>query len=484
MPRKRTGGIEEVDGRVYARVTVTLEDGRKVRRRVRLDATMTKREARREAKRLSKDAESYVFEPERGGPAKPLPSRSTLTVEDFHARWADDRERRGRVSERGRYDVHIKPVLGSKLIVKITKDDARRLSAELDEKVLANELHWTTAVKAWGVATKMFKDAVESKVATLRVLDVNPFAGVRGPERGVKKSKQWLYPSEVTKLLACQDVPIRWRRLYALSVYLYTRPEELAALECEDVNLEHGYVFIHRAVDLRTGEIKPTKTKRTRKVPIKPALVPLLSQFVAAYRTGPIIRSEAENREIEHGLPPVEDLAATLRAHLLRAGVPRTDLHAKTTTTKRMTFYDLRATGITWEAVAKTEMLTIMQRAGHDEPKTTLGYIREAESVGVQVGTPFLTLPSELLETPITASDKGLSDHTSTQVVDSSKLSQRPQRDSNPQTGVFGIDARSQQIATIWLVFQPFRHWRESTRVDPNGPAWTQFLATGWQRVG
>src|SRR5262249_35815974 len=163
-------------------------------------------------------------------------------------------------------------------------------------------LHWTTAVKVWGVAKKMFRDATESKVAALRVLDANPFAGVQGPERGVKKSKQWLYPSEVLSLLACQEVPIRWRRLYALSVYLYTRPEELAALDCEDVHLEHGYVDIHRAVDLRTGEIKPTKTKRTRKVPIKPALVPLLTAFVEAYRTGPLIRSDAPNREIDHGV--------------------------------------------------------------------------------------------------------------------------------------------------------------------------------------
>ena len=89
MPRKRTGGIEEVDGRLYARVTVTLEDGRKVRRRVHLDPSTPRREARREAKRLSKDAERYVFDPERTGPAKPLPSRSTLTVDAFHKLWAD-----------------------------------------------------------------------------------------------------------------------------------------------------------------------------------------------------------------------------------------------------------------------------------------------------------------------------------------------------------------------------------------------------------
>jgi len=64
---------------------------------------------------------------------------------------------------------------------KVTKDDARRLSTDLDEKVLASSMHWTTAVKVWGVATKMFRDACVSKVAHLRVLDASPFEGVPGP---------------------------------------------------------------------------------------------------------------------------------------------------------------------------------------------------------------------------------------------------------------------------------------------------------------
>jgi hypothetical protein len=80
-----------------------------------------------------------------------------------------------------------------------------------------------------------------------------------------------------------------------------------------------------------------------------------LKRLVAeANETGPLVRFEHANKKQHHGLPPVEDLAATLRAHLLRAGVDRADLHRKMPGTKRVTFYDLRATGITWEALAKT----------------------------------------------------------------------------------------------------------------------------------
>jgi hypothetical protein len=99
----------------------------------------------------------------------------------------------------------------------------------------------------------------------------------------------------------------------------------------------------------------------------------------------------------EHGFPPLEDLANTLREHLKRAGVDRADLHDDTPTTKRITFHDLRATGITWEALAGTEPLRIMQRAGHTNFSTTQGYIREAEAVGNAIGMPFPELPASLL---------------------------------------------------------------------------------------
>jgi hypothetical protein len=208
MGRKRTGGIETRGARRYARITVTLENGKKARRRVRIDAAIPRREARTLARKVSQDAEHYIFDAKDDPAALVSP-----TVEQFHTAWAQDREHRGRRSERGRYKKHIHPLIGSKRMSTVTKDDARALSAAIDEKVLAKELHWSTGVKVWGVAKKMFRDAVESKVAALRVLETNPFDGVAAPERGEPKGKQWLYPSEVWALLSCPKAPLRWREL-------------------------------------------------------------------------------------------------------------------------------------------------------------------------------------------------------------------------------------------------------------------------------
>jgi hypothetical protein len=112
--------------------------------------------------------------------------------------------------------------------------------------------------------------------------------------------------------------------------------------------------------------------------------------------TGRVVQSEHANRKAAGGMPPLEDLAATLRDHLWRAGVRRAELHEERPTTKRVTFYDLRATGITWEALANTPHLAIQQRAGHKNFSTTQGYIRAAEAVGINVGAPFPPLPAEL----------------------------------------------------------------------------------------
>jgi integrase len=263
--------------------------------------------------------------------------------DDYVKRWFAEREERGLSSiptDRSRIRVHVSPTLGDKRMCELTSVDLRAVCG--------------------------------SKVEALRVLTVNPCANVRDPVRGAPKAKQWLRPNEIIQLVGCFEVPLRWRRLYALASYLYLRPGELAALEWADVHLAEGYVAIHQAFNLESGKLKATKTGHSRKVPIRPALLPLLGAM--------------------H-----DDLAATLREHLERAEVDRADLFADRPTTKKIVFYDLRASGITAEVLDGTEPLRIQQRAGHTNFSTTQGYIREAEALGESVGVPFGPLPESLL---------------------------------------------------------------------------------------
>jgi integrase len=287
-----------------------------------------------------------------GSVATPAKPSTGETVAQYADRWIADRERRGLSTigtDRGRLDNYILPKVGDKPIAQVNANDLRALVEHLDDVVRAGTVHWSTGRKIWGLVTKMFADSCRSKVAALRVRDDNPARDVQGPDAGEPTAKQWLYPNEIAQLLACEGVPVRWRRLYALAAYLYVRPGELAALDWADVHTDLGYVFIHQALDLRTGRLKRTKTGHTRKVPIHPSLAPLLEAMKGA---GRVVQNTHENRTSEHatthGMPPLEDLAATLREHLWRAGVRRADIQVVRDTTKRVTFYECTTTGHNW----------------------------------------------------------------------------------------------------------------------------------------
>jgi hypothetical protein len=152
------------------------------------------------------------------------------------------------------YRPHIKPLLGDKHPKDWTREDGERLVTELDRKIASDSaderISWRTAHNVWSLFTKACKVACSAKAGTgLRVRADNPCAGIEAPERGEKKSKQWLYPAEMQKLLACERVPLRWRRLYALLAYTYVRPSELKVLEWSDVDLEVGTIHITKAWD-------------------------------------------------------------------------------------------------------------------------------------------------------------------------------------------------------------------------------------------
>src|SRR5262249_18720712 len=147
----------------------------------------------------------------------------------------------------------------------------------LDDKITSGQLNWKTARNAWAALTKMCDDMVNAKRRDLRVRADNPAAGVRAPDRGVRKQKQYLFPNEFLKFVSCEEVPLRWRRNLAVAVYLYMRDGELRELPWQDVHLDTPpFVSVHHAYNRRTKQSKTTKTGSTRRVPIHENLLPLL----------------------------------------------------------------------------------------------------------------------------------------------------------------------------------------------------------------
>lgn len=311
------------------------------------------------------------------------------TVKEWCERWIEEREERGLASashDRARMDMHVLPIIGSRPVGRITSREIERVVTHLDKRVRAGKMSWKTAVNVWGNVTKAFDDAAHSKDPTLRVRADNPAVGIRGPDRGVKKVKAFLFPNEAHALLACEAVPLAFRRAATLAIYLGLRAGELRALQWADIDLDHGTIHVHRGFDREANETKSTKGKAARRFTFEANLRPLLE---AMHR-------EAEGRGLVLDQRWFWSSATELREHLRTAGVTRADLFETDETRKNVTFHDLRATTLTWMAIRGDDPLKIRARAGHSDLQTTEGYIRTAGEIEGAIGEVFGPLPPSL----------------------------------------------------------------------------------------
>ena len=382
MTRTKTGSAYEQHGRFYARVT--LPDGR--RKTVPCPASVTTlARAKTYAAFLAEQiAAGLVIRGDE--PAPRLPEDS---FQQWSIRWLDARRRRGLVGgkdDESRLRVHVWPHLGALPMHEVRRLDLERFVAHLDERVQSGALSWKTARNIWGLVSKAMGDACHSKDPALRVRATDAADGVAPPDKGAAKVKVFLWPSEVEAVMRCRQVPLRWRRLIALSVYLYCRAGELEALRWDALDLDRGIVHVHQATDRyrEVGAVRHTKGKAARRYRIEEALLPLLRQMReeagGASASGPVV-----------AMPPAEDLADRLRQYLRWAGVQREELfvEASDRTRKRITWHDLRATGITWRAVRGDDPLKIQAAAGHKDFATTAGYVRDAEALAEAFGEVF-----------------------------------------------------------------------------------------------
>jgi hypothetical protein len=166
------------------------------------------------------------------------------TVAEYAKRWCEWREFRGLgcvAGDRTTLALHVLPLVGTKEIRAVTRNDLKRLVSALDTKARVGfyraaegkrqRFGFKSAVCAWSVTRALFRDAQRAKEVELCVRDDNPADGVAAPDTGAKKAKTYLWPSEFLSLVSCELVPVRWRRLFAIAVYTYARAGEQAALD-------------------------------------------------------------------------------------------------------------------------------------------------------------------------------------------------------------------------------------------------------------
>src|SRR5512133_82064 len=379
MPRKATGTLVKTKSGLW-QAFITLADGRR-KRLPPFPAGTSEQMAREKSAHYAERVRELGLVTQSASVVSQ--DAATAWVEAWHA----DRVSRKLTSARdslSHWNTHLAATLGAKHPKDWTRDDFRKLSAQLDGKVQRREISPTTAVNIWTTATGMANEARSSKLNALQCREDDPSDGVKGPDRGEHAALQYLYPTEVQRFLACEAVPVHWRRLLAIAVYTYARAGELRALTWDAVDLEHGVIAITRAIDRTSGGVKATKSKHPRMVRIEPTLIPLLEVMRKESRgLGPVL--------VE--VPSERDFARGLRRWLAKAGIERRSLFERGPSSNPIRFHDLRSTGITWMAARGDEPVRIQQRAGHSSFSTTERYLRVLDVAG-SFGEVFGSLPA------------------------------------------------------------------------------------------
>ena len=184
------------------------------------------------------------------------------------------------------------------------------------------------------------------------------------------------------------------------------------------MDLAAGLIHVKKAGNYSEEIDKAPKTRNgVRRIPIEPALAPLLKRMREGRKATDLVVPSMSS-------VPDNSLAEIFREHLTTAEVKRTELHDATRTHAQSNFRSWRDSGLTWLAMSGLGVDKIMRRAGHDVVQTTMGYVKQAEDVGGELGEPFAALPPSLL-TPTVV-------HPAVHLAAMSVKELRRARDSNP----------------------------------------------------
>ncbi len=206
-------------------------------------------------------------------------------------------------------------------------------------------------------------------------IDRNPAVGVKV---NVPEVEQKVLTNEEAKIFLTQAklVNHRYYPIWIMALMTGMRSAELQALIWTDVDFEARTIMVSKQWNPINGNM-PTKTKRSRIVPISDELLPFLKELK--------LKSKGE-----WVLPKIPDWNPSMQSSITREFC----LAIGVTSVK---FHDLRATFITNLLSRGESLARVMSIVGHSQLKTTNGYLRKA-GVEVKGGTDKLGygIPSDV----------------------------------------------------------------------------------------
>ncbi len=263
----------------------------------------------------------------------------------------------------------ITPSWGDLELHKITKQKVYdMIFTEIDQKLSP----WSRK-SVLKMVKRIFEMAVEEGI-----LDRNPCVGIKVNVPEV--DQKVLTKAEVDIFLReARATDHRFFPVWAMALMTGMRSGELFALKWTDIDLDGGTIAISRSWNSKNG-FGPTKTQRSRVVPISGGLAKFLKE--QKLKQGP---------RNEFVLPQMPEWENGEQARITREFCAAIGITS-------VKFHDLRATFITSLLARGESLARVMSIVGHSQIKTTNGYLRKA-GVDVQGATEKLgyELPDEVV---------------------------------------------------------------------------------------
>ena len=287
------------------------------------------------------------------------PPGSTVTLGQYARAWVEDHgvQETTRDLYRRTLEAHVLPALGTVPLTEVTPSVVNRWYASL----APGQPRARSA--AYQRLRQVMGHAVEAGL-----VDVNPCA-VKGAGRSTTAHDEEIATAEEMRAM-WEAMPDRARLAILLAGLAALRSGELRELRRGDIDLTKRLIHVRRGVR-RIGsvyQVGPTKSKKTRTVPIPDHLVSAIRDHIARFAfpgsDGLLFPRHVKVNEHlrEQTFNNWWDKAR------VAAGRPAFRLH------------DLRHTALTWHQIAGATLAETMALAGHSTPEVAMRYQHAARS--------------------------------------------------------------------------------------------------------
>lgn len=279
------------------------------------------------------------------------------TLDNVAAVYFDDKADENKTNDRqkGKYELHIKPVLGSRDITAVTKDDVIKLQKSLKAK--------DKAPKTVNGAITLLKAMINHSIKEKDLKLINPCIGVK-PLREDDKRERYLTLEEVVQLIDEVRGNETMYHFVKLALTTGARLESVLHIQKKDINLGGNSVTI---TDLKSGgtytgfyddEYRQELANHIKSLKV--------NDYIIGGKDEPI-----PGRTMRRWLKPILD-------RLFNTGLEIDD------SKNRVVIHTLRHTFASQLAIAGVPILTIKNLMNHADIAQTMRYAKLAPDQGIE----------------------------------------------------------------------------------------------------